>query len=218
MKSTAGTVIFIIVITFVILLIGYTAFAPIRQSISNNAVKQYNGSTKQAESLSTRVGILNGILTVIPIIISFFIDRLIWKRHKTLCINEQDNNTNSDEVGPFIYYCGNCGTIFSGDKNLGTDDSLCPSCGKKTLPTDISLKKWQNLSERSQNNMKQRWAQFSAEIITVTDDSATKSEEKPEKQKDDLKEKLEQIKNYYESGLITAEEYEKKRKELIDII
>lgn len=218
MKSTAGTVIFMIVVTFVIMLVGFTAFAPIKQSISNNAVKQYNGSTKQAASLSTRVGILNGILTVIPVLISSLIDRLIWKRHKALSISEQDNNTSPSDAGPFIYYCRNCGTSFSGDKNLDSEDCLCPSCGKMTLPTDTSLSKWQKLSEHSQNQLKQKWTKSSPIKETVTDDIVIKSKAKPKRQQDDIKEKLEQIKNYYESGLITAEEYDKKRKELIDSI
>lgn len=215
MKSTVGTVIMMVVVAFLIMWVAYMAFTPIRESISNNAVQQYkkteNGNLTQAEAISNRVGLLNGILTVIPMIIVFFVDKLIWKRHKSFN-EQQDDEIISDSEGSFIYYCRNCGNVFSGPQDLGRDDSSCPSCGQPTILTDMPLGKWQTLSGYSQQKNKQKWNNVHANE-TPTNETGNQSAKK-----DDIKEKLQQIKEFYENGLITAEEYDKKRKELLDNI
>ena len=204
-----------------IMLVGYTAFAPIRESISTKATQQYkktgNGDLKQAEAISNRVGLLNGILAVIPMSIAFFIAKLIWKRHKSLIVGEQSIDTESDNNGSFIYYCQKCGNVFSGPQDLEVDDRLCPSCGQSTILTETTLSKWQNLNENAQERQKQKWKNnYHSQEIKA--DGVTRNSVNSDKHNDNTKEKLQQIKNYYENGLITAEEYDKKRKELIDSI
>lgn len=161
----------------------------------------------------------------------------------------------------FIYYCRNCGSVFSGPQELDGDDKLCPNCEAEVELTDISEEKWQSLTKKAKDLQIKIWknqketgdsqieiaeSHNAEDSITDKEDNAetkSKSTEVPKDVKtenqivdnqqemgtswndatlpkiiDDIEVKLQRIKNYYEDGLITKDEYDKKRNELINRI
>lgn len=271
MRSTAGTIILITLLTIVLLIGGGLAIKPLRDTIRNNAIQQTLNSKgerwTQIRNTSTRVGIINGLLIASLSSFTIFLDIKIWKRHKRLknYTPEADNHSEVEVDDDFIYYCNSCGSVLSGPQDLEKPDLLCPNCGNTTTLTDISVAKWENMSSFAQATHKKIWKnQISIEeplggtdeiddpVADIHDgyeeepakqdpkvvSSITESEKQlkdDDKQKaekledetavlssapvhDEIKSKLLKIKDYYESGLITEGEYEKKRLELISRI
>lgn len=109
-----------------------------------------------------------------------------------------------------IFYCKKCGKTFGGFSSNGSGIEFCPECGEQVLETRIFVDDWRTFSNQKKQQMKDSFARGS--FLRNVDASAG-FRDTAIGGADELK----KYKELLDSGIITQEEFEAKKKQLLGL-
>lgn len=125
--------------------------------------------------------------------------------------NDGNSKSSSQKEGSKekrVYYCKYCNKTFG-----GYNEEPCPHCKSMLAPTTILLSEWMSYSIEKRNDLK---AEFGRDKLLFTEDLTQETE----KQKIEVQSNAEEIRKYkalVDDGIITSEEFEAKKKQLLGL-
>ncbi len=120
-------------------------------------------------------------------------------------------NSTTEETNSHIYYCNNCGSVYSG---YSQKERLCPDCATELIETSITVEEWRKLGEPQKNILKQAFANGERLAYPVSNNRNNDEESDRSLSKYD---ELYKLKELMENGVITPAEYEAKKKQILEL-
>lgn len=122
-----------------------------------------------------------------------------------------EENSTSQETNSHIYYCSNCGSVYSG---YNQKERLCPDCATELIETSITVEEWRKLGDPQKNILKQAFA--NGERLESSVSKNTNNDEQSDRSMSKYDE-LYKLKELMENGVITPAEYEAKKKQILEL-
>ena len=117
----------------------------------------------------------------------------------------KDPNDNQKTISR-IFFCNHCKKTYSCESKAN-----CPECHNILIPTSYLLSEWNNFSQEEKEKLKISFADGKQLLDHEKDNQ---SEEPP---KSDLYLEIKQLKKLFDDGIITQEEFDMKKKQLLGL-
>ena len=122
-----------------------------------------------------------------------------------VAVRPKDTKNNQKDV-PRIFYCNHCKKTYSCESQ-----GSCPDCENMLIPTEYLLSEWNNFSQEKKEKIKVLFSERKHLLNSEKDNQTV------EGIKSDLYTEITQLKKLFDDGIITQEEFEEKKKQLLGL-
>jgi hypothetical protein len=122
-----------------------------------------------------------------------------------VAVRPRDPRDNQKDVSR-IFYCNHCKKTYSCESQ-----GSCPECENMLIPTEFLLSEWNNFSQEKKEELKLLFAE-GKQLLTHEKANQTAEAAKP-----DIYAEITQLKKLFDDGIITQEEFDTKKKQLLGL-